>query len=203
MSVTQDLATAYNRDPLAQNNFVLKRQLMKLVGGRFFIHTSSGAFAFLADRKGFKLKEEIRVYRDEAMTQPFFGIFARQVIDVSATYDVVDLATNVKFGALKRMGLRSILRDKWLILDASDQEIGYVEEDSVALALIRRFLTNLIPQNYDGFVGGQRVADFRQNFNPFTYNLNIEFMVGPEAFDRRIGLATAVLLAAIEGRQKG
>ena len=78
---------------------------------------------------------------------------------------------------------------------------GQVLEDSVALGLIRRFASNLVPQSYDLIVGGTKVADLRQNFNPFTYHLRIEFGVPPAAFDRRLGLAAAVLLGVIEGRQ--
>jgi hypothetical protein len=76
-------------------------------------------------------------------------------------------------------------------------------EDSLALALIRRLLTNLVPQNYDLLVGETRKVDLKQNFNPFSYHLGIEFFSPPQDFDRRMGLAGAVLLAAIEGRQAG
>jgi hypothetical protein len=68
--------------------------------------------------------------------------------------------------------------------------------------LVRRFLLNLIPQNYDLLVDGRRVADFRQNFNPFSYHLNIDFSEDTQGrVDRRLGIAAAVLIAAIEGRQ--
>lgn len=175
---------------------------MKLIGGRYSIYTADGRLAMIADQKGFKLKEEIRVYGDEGMTQPLFGIFARQIIDFSAAYDVVDLNTNQKIGALRRKGWHSMVRDEWIFLDTSDMEIGTMIEDSMALALLRRFLTNLIPQNYDALVNGQRVVDFKQSFNPFAYNLNIDFLVPMQNFDRRLGMAGAILLAAIEGRQK-
>jgi len=202
-----ELTSAYNRDPLSHNQYVLKRQLLKLVGARFNIYDPSGRLAYLADQKGFKLKEEIRVYGDEAMSRPIFGIFARQVLDVSAAYDVVDLATNQKIGVLKRKGMQSLLRDEWTLMDPWDREFGTVVEDSMALAVVRRVLNmvvgNLVPQNYDAIVGGQKAADYRQNFNPFSYHLNIEFLMAPQAFDRRLGLAAAILLAAIEGKQRG
>jgi len=199
-----EVLSNYPRGPiLAENNYILKRHLIKLVGGRFSIYSASGALALLADQKGFKLKEEIRVYSDEQMTQPYFGIFARQIMDFSAAYDVVDLTNNTKIGALKRKGWHSMVRDEWIIMDPYDREIGTVVEDSMLMALLRRFLSNLIPQNYDAIVGQAKVVDFRQTFNPFAYNLHIDFLATPESFDRRLGFAAAVLLAAIEGRQKG
>lgn len=71
------------------------------------------------------------------------------------------------------------------------------------VALARRLLTNIIPQNYDMLIGGQRVVDYAQNFNPFTYHLRIDFNWDRQnQVDRRLGIAAAVLLAVIEGRQK-
>ena len=188
---------------LLEDHFLLKRHLMKMVGGRYTITTLDGRFAMVADRKGFKLKEEIRVFGDEAMTQPMFGIFARQIMDFSAAYDVVDLATNQRIGALKRKGFHSMFRDEWVVMDATDREFGTIIEDSMLLAVVRRFLTNLVPQNYDCLVNGQKYVDFRQTFNPFNYNLHVDFLVPVANFDRRLGMAAAILLAAIEGKQRG
>jgi hypothetical protein len=72
----------------------------------------------------------------------------------------------------------------------------------MGLALVRRFLSNLVPQNYDITFGTERVADLKQAFNPFAYQLNVDFSMDVNRrLDRRIGLAAAILLAAIEGRQ--
>lgn len=129
-------------------------------------------------------------------------IKARQIIDFSAAYDVVDSATGQRVGALRRKGLASILRDEWEILDAGDNMLGILFEDSMGMALLRRFLSNLIPQNYDITIGANRVADLKQNFNPFTYELGLDFSMDPNhILDRRMGIAAGILLAAVEGRQ--
>jgi hypothetical protein len=193
----------YRADPLTGNHFILKRHLLKVVGSRFSIFApGSDQVLFTADKKGFKLKEEIRVYRGTELSNPIFGIFARQIMDFSAAYDVVDISTNQKIGVFKRRGFKSMVRDEWILMDANDQEVGVMMEDSLLLGLLRRFVLNLIPQNYDLVVGGQRTIDLRQNFNPFSYHLNVEFQVPPQQMDRRLGLAGAILLASIEGRQQ-
>jgi hypothetical protein len=49
---------------------------------------------------------------------------------------------------------------------------------------------------------GTRVADLRQNFNLFRYELNLDFsMDTTHRLDRRVGIAAGILLAAVEGRQ--
>jgi hypothetical protein len=183
------------------NQYVLKRQVFALAG-KFRFFDPSGKLVLFSQQKMFKLREDIRVYSDESKTQEVLMIKARQIIDFSAAYDVVDSATGQKVGALRRKGLASIVRDEWEILDVSDNVIGKLFEDSMGLALLRRFLSNLIPQNYDITLGTDRVADLKQNFNPFSYELNVDFSMDiSHRLDRRIGLAAGILLAAVEGRQ--
>ncbi|MCA2000992.1 MAG: hypothetical protein LDL51_03915 [Chloroflexi bacterium] len=183
------------------NQYVLKRQVFALTG-KFRFFDPSGKLLLFSEQKMFKLREDIRVYADERKSQEVLMIKARQIIDFSAAYDVIDSASGQKVGALRRKGWASMLRDEWEVLDAEDRVVGKLFEDSMGLAMLRRFLSNLIPQNYDLFLGEERVADFRQNFNPFTYQLNIDFSMDVNRrLDRRLGLAAAILLAAVEGRQ--
>jgi uncharacterized protein YxjI len=184
------------------NQYLLKRQVFALAG-KFRVFDPAGNLLLFSEQKMFKLREDIRVYADEAKTQEVLAIKARQIIDFSAAYDVVDSATGQKVGALRRKGLASMLRDEWEILDVNDNVRGKLFEDSMGLALVRRFLTGLVPQNYDLLFGETRVADYRQNFNPFSYQLNIDFSMDTSGqLDRRLGIAAGILLAAIEGRQQ-
>ena len=181
--------------------YLLKRQVFALAG-KFRFYDPSNNLVLFSERKMFKIREDIRVFSDEGKTQEVLMIKARQIMDFSAAYDVVDSSTGQKVGALRRKGLASLLRDEWEILDVSDNVIGKLFEDSMALALLRRFLTGLIPQNYDITMGTDRVADLKQAFNPFAYQLAVDFSMDiSQQLDRRLGVAAAILLAAIEGRQ--
>ncbi len=183
------------------NQYMLKRQVFALTG-KFRFYDAGGNLVLFSEQKMFRLREDIRVYSDEGKTQEVLMIKARQIIDFSAAYDVIDSVTGQKVGALRRKGFASMLRDEWEILDVNDHVIGSLFEDSMGMALLRRFLSSLIPQNYDMVVGSSRVADLKQNFNPFTYQLNMDFsMDTARQLDRRVGIAAGILLAAIEGRQ--
>ena len=184
------------------NQYLLKRQVFALTG-KFRVFDPSGKLLLFSEQKMFKLKEDIRVYADEAKTQEVLAIQARQILDFSAAFDVIDSTTGQKVGALRRKGLQSIVRDEWEVLDVNDNVRGKLFEDSMGLALLRRILTNLVPQNYDMLFGETRVGDYKQNFNPFTYELNIDFSMDTLGqLDRRIGIAAGILLEAIEGRQQ-
>ncbi|HSO13355.1 MAG TPA: hypothetical protein VLT51_13340 [Anaerolineales bacterium] len=183
-------------------SYLLKRQALALTG-KFRFYDPSGNLVMFSEQKMFKLREDIRVYSDENKTHEVLSIKARQIIDFSAAYDVVDTALNQKIGTLRRKGLSSMLRDEWQVLDANDNQIGVLFEDSMGMALLRRFLLgSWLPQNYDITLGETRVADLKQNFNLFRYELNLDFSMDPsQRLDRRMGIAAGILLAAVEGRQ--
>ena len=181
--------------------YLLKRQTLALTG-KFRFYDPNGQLVMFSEQKMFKLKEDIRVYSDESKSQEVLLIQARQIVDFSAAYDVIDATTNEHVGTLRRKGFRSMLRDEWEVLNSTGQVFGTLFEDSMQLALIRRFLANLIPQNYDISVGETIVADLKQRFNLFRYELDIDFsMDTANQLDRRLGIAAGILLAAVEGRQ--
>lgn len=183
-------------------SYLLKRQVFALTG-KFRFYDPSENLVMFSEQKMFKLREDIRVYSDETKSQEVLSIKARQIIDFSAAYDVVDSAYNQKVGTLRRKGLSSMLRDEWQVLDANENQIGVLFEDSMGMALLRRFLLgSWLPQNYDITLGETRVADLKQNFNLFRYELNLDFSMDPsQKLDRRLGIAAGILLAAVEGRQ--
>ena len=185
--------------------YILRKKVFKLLGAAFHVYDTAGNLVMYSKQKAFKLREDIRLYTGEDMQTELLTIQARQIIDFGAAYDVVDSPTRGKVGALKRKGLKSILRDEWVVMDAFDREIGLIQEDSTALALVRRFIDAVsifLPQKYHVEIGGQLVATLQQNMNPFVKKLTVDFSPDPQGrFDRRLGLAAAALLSAVEGRQ--
>jgi len=190
-------------NPIFQHpRYLLKRQAIALTG-KFRFYDPMGTQVMFSEQRMFRLREDIRVYSDESKTQEVLSIKARQIIDFSAAYDVVDTAMNQKVGALRRKGLRSLLRDEWEVLDVNDRIVGLLFEDSIGLALLRRLvLGSWLPQNYDITFGETRVGDLRQNFNLFRYELNLDFSMDvSHMLDRRLGIAAGILLAAVEGKE--
>jgi hypothetical protein len=124
-------------------------------------------------------------------------------MNFSAYYDVIDSLYSTKIGGLRRKGLRSIVQDEWEVFDPYENMIGVLKEDTLNQALLRRFLLGrFLPQNYDLIFGDERVADYRQRRKLIGYELDIDFQMDVnKKLDHRLGLAVAMLLAIIEGRQ--
>lgn len=186
----------------AHNQYMIRRKILKLVGSAFHVYDPNQNVVLYVKLKAFKLKEDIRAYTGEDMQTELLTIKARQIIDIAAAYDVVDATTGEKIGVLKRKGLKSFIKDEWVIMDASDNPIGMIQEDSMVLALVRRFVTALLPQNFTVSMNGQPVCDFKRHFNPFVLRMDIDFSKDTQQLlDRRMGIAAAILMSAIEGRQ--
>ncbi len=186
--------------------YTIRRKVLTLIGAKFHVFDGQKKLILFSRLKGFRLKEDIRLYADESMGEELLWIKARNIIDFSATYDVVDSQTGRAVGSIRRKGLKSLIRDSWEILDVGGQVIGTIQEDSTALALIRRWVDMVamfLPQGFTCAVDGQPIATFKQNYNPFVHRLAVDFSANRESrLDPRLGLASAILLLAIEGRQR-
>jgi hypothetical protein len=187
---------------MTATEFTIRRKVLTLVGAKFHIYKQDGSLLGFCKQKAFKLKEDIRVYSDESMEQERFVIKARSVIDFSAAYDVCNSGDDAPVGALRRRGLSSMLRDEWVTLDPDDNQIGSIREDSLAKALVRRFLCNLIPQSYSlTDNSGRTLAELRTHFNPFVHRMTVT-VYPDDSIPAQLILAAGILLLAIEGRQK-
>ena len=184
-------------------DFIVKKKLLSLLDKKFRILDSNDNLIGMCVQKGLKLVEDIRVYTDEDQRRESISIRADRVIDFSAVYNVADSETGAFLGSWKRQGLQSIVRDSWVLYDANDNVIGKLEEDSPTLALVRRFLCNLIPQTYylkNSY--GVTVATYEQTFNPFIYGLKVKMSKNKNVPHKKLLMAGAMLLATIEGRQQ-
>ena len=186
---------------LSQPTYVIRRKFLKLFGNEFRVLDPAGNLVLFSRQKAFKLREDFRVWTDDTMQTEVLWMQARKIIDFSSAYDVVDSTTGQKVGAFKRKGLKSIVRDEWILMDANDQEVGLFQEDSIGMALLRRFI-GIIPQKFHMDVGAAHVANLRQNWNPFLLKTTVDFSPDTQGLlDKRLGIGMAILHSAIEGRQ--
>ena len=184
--------------------YTIRRKVLKIFGAAFHIYDEHGSLVGYCKQKAFKLKEDIRLYTDESLSEPLLTLAARSIIDFGATYDIT-LPDGTQIGSLRRKGLKStFLKDEWLIFDDQGQEIGMLKEKSWFMAFMRRGdLSAFFPQRYEFFKSGSEepVACIRQHFNWFVYRLGLSVLKDDEELDELLLLGATCLIAAIEGRQ--
>lgn len=183
------------------DRYIARQKIFTWTPQFYFCDSNGDTLAFLRKRV-FSWKDEIRVFTDKEQTLELLNIKARKIIDWGAAFDVTDSINHQKVGVLKRRGWKSLVRTEWTIVDAGDQEIGKIRENSTFMAVMRRFLTNLLPQSFSFEVHGQQVGSARQKLNFFVPRMEADFSNDPgHLLDRRLATAAIVLLMAVEGRQ--
>ena len=199
-----DSAETASVEAFTHDHYRLRRQLFTLLHTNLHIYAPDGSLVLYSRMKGLRLREDVRLYSDESMSRELLAISTRNVIDFAAAYEVRDSLTGEHIGNLKRKGLKSMLRDEWTVAGPDDAPLAVIREDSTAKAMVRRFIdiaAIVMPQRYHAEVDGTTAVTFHQNFNPFVQKLSVEFTDPDVRLDRRLALAAAVLLLAIEGRQ--
>lgn len=79
------------------------------------IRKSNGELALCVKQKAFKLREDIRVFADEAQTLPLFTIMADRIIDWSASYTAT-AENGATVCTVRRKGARSLWRATYEIV---------------------------------------------------------------------------------------
>ena len=180
-----------------QRHYTIKRPFWSFLERRFRVFTGDGQLFMYVQHPVLKLREEFNVYADEEKTRPLLLVKSRQVIALNFSYDVTDVATDQLLGTVLKKGLRSLIRDKFIILDASGAEIGYAEEQG---ASVLRRLFPWLTSKHAIFVNGAQVGSIRQHFRFFTKEFSVELQ--PSPLDPRFCLAVALLALMAEARRE-
>jgi hypothetical protein len=91
---------------------------------------STGNLLFYVRQKMFKLKEEVKVFKDSDQTQLAYSINADRVIDFSARYNFTDTG-GINLGGVKRQGIQSLWKARYDIFQRSpDTPEMTIEEEN-------------------------------------------------------------------------
>lgn len=188
----------WNRD------FYRVRKKVLTIGNKYWIEDEDGNVIGFTKQKLLKLKEDIRVYTDESMSQEIFRIQQEQIMDVWGKFAVIDSASDRILGYIKRRALKSgFLWDEWEVYDANENLMGRVEE-SKGLGLVRKYVPGgaIVPEKMKVKVDGREIAEINQKFKIIGDIWELKCKDLPEDFDRRVLLAGLILMAMIEREMK-
>ncbi len=192
--------------PAPGEQYTIRRKVFKFLGSAFHVYDEHNQIIGYCKQKAFKLKEDIRLFTGEDMSEPLLTLQARSIIDFGATYNIA-LPDGTILGSLRRKGLKStFVRDEWSMFDVEGVEIATIREKNMAAALMRRIFeitAVLCPQKYEviRLADDTVIAELRQHFSIFIYRLGVKIIVENENLDDLTLLGSACLLAAIEGRE--
>lgn len=186
--------------------YTIRRKFLKLFGAAFHVYDEHGSVIGYCKQKAFKLKEDIRLYTDEGMSEELLSLKTESIIDFGASYSVT-MPDGSSIGTLRRKGMKSsFVRDEWIIYDQQSNEIAIIQETGSIAPLARRYIeysSILFPQRYlvKSTTSEKTISKFRQHFNPIIFRLGVSILEEDEQLDDLLLLGAACLISAIEGRQ--
>ena len=146
-------------------------------------------------------KRHVHFYRDDSRRELLLEVLQDQKLAfLTHTYTVNEPGGRT-LARLSKNLLTDIFRKKWNVWSPDGRPLWEAKEDSVLMALVRRFLTRLVPLCFIFCLpGGQVVGEFNRKFTILDrYVLDLSGDSG-RALDRRVALAMGVMLDTGERR---
>jgi len=193
---------------------LLVQQVFKPVANEYRVSvptpgsTEEGRALLYVKQKRMKIKEDIRFRISPDDDAYVFMIKSKSVFEFRGRHEVLD-AAGTPIGLLEKDFGRSLLRSHWRVRDAAGVEVLEGHEASWVIAILRRIAGVLpewlsvltwLPFNFTLLREGQQVGSYRRVLGKLRDRYVLE--IGPDlaAVDRRLLVAFAVGLDALQDR---
>jgi uncharacterized protein YxjI len=210
MSAT-DTATVLEQ--LRSANRFLVQQVFRPIGNEYRISAppagdEEGTPLLFVKQKKLKIKEDIRFRLSPDDDAHLFMIKSKSVFEFRGRHEVLD-ADGTVLGTLEKDFTKSLLRSHWHVRDASGEELFEGYESSLPIAIVRRVadlgpdwlsLLQWLPFNFTLRRGDEEVGKYRRVLGKFRDRYVLELGEGLRDADRRLVLAFAIALDALQDR---
>ena len=144
--------------------------------------------------------QEIRVFTDPTLSFELLAITPVFRSGDADQFTVTDRLTRELAGTIRQSHPARHARQEWFLSSAL-REVAVIQEDSGLLAMLRRYLTGMIPQSYTVYANACAVGVALPGNMLFGRAMEIDLTRDhAKLVDRRLLLAAIVLIAA--GRQQ-
>lgn len=201
-------------DALNGTDRLLIQQVFRPIGNEYRISipapgsSEEGAPLLFVKQKRLSIREDIRFRLDPDRDEHLFMIKARTVFEFRGRHDVLD-ADGTEIGLLEKDFARSLVRSHWHVRDAAGVELFEGYEASWPIAIVRRIagllpeifsILTWLPFNFALFRNGQQVGSYRRVLGKLRDRYVLEIEPGLAEVDRRLLLAFAIGLDALQDR---
>ena len=192
----------------------LVQQVFKPIGNEYRISipesgsTEEGEPLLYVKQKKLKIKEDIRFRLSPDDSRHLFMIKSKTVFEFRGRHEVLD-ELDQPIGLLEKVFGLSLLRSHWRVRDKDGNELLEAHEASWIIALIRRFadfgpdwlsLLAWLPFNFVLERDGQETGTYKRVLGKLRDRYVMELGEGAKGVDRRLLLAFAVALDALQDR---
>ena len=200
-------------DVEASSRFLIQ-QVFKPIANEYRISipapgtTEEGRPLLFVKQKKMKIKEDIRFRLDPDRDEHLFMIKSKSMFEFRGRHEVLDGDGQV-IGLLEKNFTKSLLRSHWHVRDPNGTDLLDAHEASWAIAIVRRFadlgpdwlsLLQWLPFNFVLVRGDEQIGSYRRVLGKFRDRYVLELGENVGDLDRRLLLAFAVGLDALQDR---
>ena len=201
-------------DQVESANRFLIQQVFRPIANEYRISVpppgakDEGTPLLFVKQKKMKIKEDIRFRLDPDRDEHLFMIKSKSVFEFRGRHEVID-SNGTMIGLLEKAFAKSLLRSHWIVRDADGAEVLYSHESSWVITLLRRFanlgpdwldLLTWLPFNFVLRRGDEEIATYKRVLGKLRDRYVLELGDGAADMDRRLVLAFAVALDALQDR---
>ena len=170
--------------------------------------TEEGRPVLFVKQKKLKIKEDIRFRASPETEAHVFMIKSKTVFEFRGRHEVLD-TSGQPIGMLEKVFGSSLLRSHWRVRDTQGNELFEAHEASWIIAIVRRVadlgpdwlsLLTWLPFNFVIKRGGEESGTYRRVLGKLRDRYVLEIGEGLRDVDRRLVLAFAVALDALQDR---
>jgi uncharacterized protein YxjI len=170
--------------------------------------TEEGEPVLFVRQKRMKIKEDIRFRTAPEADEHVFMIKSKSVFEFRGRHDVLD-ESGRQIGLPEKVFGKSLLRSHWLVRDAAGEPLFEAHEANLVVALLRRIgaigpdwisLLEWLPFNFTLLRDGEEVGTYSRVLGKLRDRYVLELGDGLRDADRRLVLAFAVALDALQDR---
>jgi uncharacterized protein YxjI len=199
---------------LERADTLLVQQVFKPISNEYRISipapgsTDEGEPLLFVKQKKMKIKEDIRFRIRPDDADHVFMIKSKSVFEFRGRHEVLD-ADGAVIGLLEKDFTRSLLRSHWHVRDADGNELLEAHESSWIIALLRRIgdigpdlisLLEWLPFNFVLHRGGDEIGTYKRVLGKMRDRYVLQLTPDAAAIDRRLLLAFAIGLDALQDR---
>jgi uncharacterized protein YxjI len=159
-------------------------------------------------QKKMKIKEDIRFRLSPDGEEFLFMIKSKSVFEFRGRHEILDSDGNA-IGLLEKVFGKSLIRSHWVVRGPGGEELFESHEASWPIAILRRIgqigpdwfsLLEWLPFNFVLNRDGEQAATYKRVLGTFRDRYVLELGPGFAGVDRRLVLAFAVALDALQDR---
>lgn len=179
-----------------QDHFFVHRAPLPWSSKLYFYDEQGRTLAFVRNTKC-EWSKDVRVFTDPTLSFELLVIKPVREAGPGSHFKVVDSVNSEIVGKIRHLPVFGFQRQEWELLGPARNELCVIRENSALLGVMRRYLTESLPQSYTFSAAEGTLGSAVRASSLFSPQMEIEFNGDcAKLIDRRLVIAALVLISA-------